>query len=234
MDSRLLTDVLSEFARTLVHPYGITEVLHDLSERATLILGVDGAGVSLEDGDRLRFVTALDERTAALEELQEQQQSGPCIDAWRSGETITIPDLSDARTGWGQFQAKAIDAGVVALAALPMCFDGEPIGALDLYTTRLHRWADEEVAVAQLLADMATSYVVNTREIERHRRTADQLRVALESRITIEQAKGVLASELGVTVDEAFHAMRRYARHHNAKLHAVAASVVNDGLRFET
>lgn len=230
VDHRLLTEALSEFARTLVGRFAVSEVLHDLSRRVVGVLELDGAGVSLHDGTRLRFVTALDERTAGLEQVQEREQLGPCVDAWRSGEVVAVQEVAHVRR-WGAYRDAAVAAGVVAVAGLPMHRDGEPIGALDLYCGGRRPWDDDDIAAARLLADVATSYVVNASELDRQRRLAEQLQAALDSRVIIEQAKGMLAADRGIGVDDAFDRLRRQARNTNATLRAVADALVNHGLR---
>jgi transcriptional regulator with GAF, ATPase, and Fis domain len=230
-DEKLLSAALSEFARTLVKRFAISDVLDDLAQRVTLVLGIAGAGVSLREGDRLRFVTAVDERTTNLERIQEREQAGPCIDAWRSGEVVTVADLRATAGAWRAYGQAARAAGIVAVAGVPMSVERTVIGALDLYDARVNEWDRDDLAAARVLADMATSYVVNASELDRQRRTTEQLQEALDSRIVIEQAKGIIAAERGVSVDEAFEVLRRHARSRNTHLRAVADAVVNLGLR---
>ena len=230
-DQQLLMHGLSEFAGTLAKGYAISDVLHDLAEQVTAVLGIDGAGVSVQDGGRLRFVTALDERSAALEGVQDAGQAGPCVDAWRSGEAVTVPDLRRESRGWDKYEQAACDAGVIAIAAIPMRCDHQSIGALGLYSTTARQWSADDLACARILADMACSYVIHASELDRQRRLNEQLREALDSRIVIEQAKGILAAERQVTVDVAFEILRRHARSHSASLRSVAEAVVNLGMR---
>jgi GAF domain-containing protein len=231
-DHQLLHEALSEFARTFVKQFAISDVLDDLAQRVTVVLGVDGAGVSLREGDRLRFATAVDERATALEQLQEQEQAGPCIDTWRTCEVVAVADLTEVSGRWGAFEEAARNAGIRAVAGIPMRVDGEALGALDLYSVDPRPWEPDDLDAARVLADMATSYVLNASELDRQRRTTEQLQEALDSRVVIEQAKGVLAVRHGVSVDEAFTLLRRHARNHNTHLRAVADAVVNLGLRL--
>ncbi len=230
-DQHLLTRTLSEFAATLVRGFAISDVLHDLAERVTVMLGVDSAGVSVQESGKLRVVAALDERSRRLQQVQERAQAGPCVDAWRSGQAVTVTDLSECASSWGTYPQQAREAGIVAIAGIPMRLAGKGIGALDLYSTRRRVWSADDLAAAHVLADMATCYVLNASELDRQRRINKQLQEALDSRVIIEQAKGVLAAELGVSVDRAFELMRRHARSHNANLRAVAKAVVHLGLR---
>jgi GAF domain-containing protein len=223
--------VLAEFARTLVGHYDIAHVLHDLTEQITSVLGISGAGVSLLDGAALRYVTALDERAEHVEQYQEEHQRGPCVEACRSGETVSVGDLRDRPGRWGGFAEFALGHGVRAVAGIPMRVNGYALGALNLYHGEARTWSDDELEVARVLAAIATSYLVNASELERQRRTAEQLQLALDSRIVIEQAKGIIAAERGTTVDEAFKVLRNHARSHGADLRGTAEAVVKFGLR---
>jgi GAF domain-containing protein len=230
-DQQLLMKALSEFAGTLAKGFTVSDVLHDLADQVTVVLGIDGAGVSVQDGDRLQFVTALDERSAALEGIQDADQAGPCVDAWRSGETVAVSDLRRSSHGWDRYERAARKVGVVAIAGIPMKYDNQRIGALDLYSTSPREWSDDDLESARILADIATSYVVHASELDRQRRLIEQLREALDSRIVIEQAKGILSAERQISVDAAFELLRRHARSNAASLRSVAEAVVRLGLR---
>jgi GAF domain-containing protein len=227
----LLVGALSDFARTLVRRFDISDVLYELTTRVTTVLELTSAGVSLVLDGRLRFVTALDETTASLERVQEEEQAGPCIEAYRSGEPVLVSKLKEVDDRWPAFARQARKIGFEAVAGIPMRLDGESLGAVDLYHTDARDWSSDDVRVARVLADMATSYVVNASELERQQRTAEQLQLALESRVIIEQAKGILAAERRVSVDQAFELLRRHARSHNADLRTTAEAVVHLGLR---
>ena len=226
-----LTYAVSKFARTLACCSAVSEVLNDLAERVTAVLGVAGAGVSVLEAGQVRFAAASDERCAVLEQVQEAEQAGPGVDACSAGATVTVVGLAGARPGWGAYQRAAQDAGIAAVAAVPMCRDGQNVGAVDLYSAGRRDWSAADLGAAAILADMATCYLVHARELDQQSRLIGQLREALDSRIVIEQAKGVLAAERHISVEEAFEVLRRHARSHSASLHSVAEAVVNLGLR---
>ena len=230
-DQELLTDALSEFARTLARGSAISEVLTDLAERVTAVLGIAGAGVSVLESGQFRFVAASDEHSADLERVQEAAQAGPCVDACLTGKIVTAAGLPDISPGWDAYQQAARDAGIVAVASVPMCHNGESIGTVDLYSASQREWSAGDLRAAGILADMATGYLVQAWELDRQCRVNEQLREALDSRIVIEQAKGVLAAERRISVDEAFEVLRRHARSHSASLRSVAEAVVTLGLR---
>ena len=231
-DQRQLFQALSDFAHTLVLRYAIADVLFRLTDHVTAVLDVAGSGVSLGDDDgHLRFITASTEIVTELERIQELAQHGACVEAYQSGVAVQSNDLT-VETRWSELVPDALRLGFRAAAAIPMRLGDDTIGSLNIYDVRTRDWQDDDLQAAQLLADMAVSYVANASELERSERVRQQLQQALDSRVVIEQAKGMVAAEQGVGVDEAFKRLREHARARNATLHDVAAAVVNLGLRI--
>ena len=105
------------------------------------------------------------------------------------------------------------------------------VGALNLYSTSVRPWTERDLAAATVMADMATAYLINASVYDKQKRLAEQLPQALDSRVVIEQAKGVLANEHDISVDEAFERIRKHARAHGATVQTVAEAVVDVGLR---
>jgi GAF domain-containing protein len=230
-DQQLFVVALSEFAHTLVGDYAVSDVLHDLAIKVTDVFSITGAGVSLAANGSIRFVTAIDELTTQIEMLQEETQEGPCVDAYHTGTPVVVGDLRQIPGRWPKLGSLALELGVVSVVGIPMRLNGTRLGALNMYTAGPRDWIPEDVAAAQVLANMATSYVAHASELERQRRTTEQLEEALQSRIVIEQAKGMLSAERKIPVDDAFKVLREHARSHNASLHAVAEAIVTLGLR---
>jgi GAF domain-containing protein len=231
-DSELLMEALSEFAHTLANQFEVSEVLYQLAEHVVAILDVAGTGVSLVDEeDRLRPVTGINELTSLLEAREEQFQEGPCVDAFRDRRIVAVPDLDDVDGSWPRWTVEARLRGVRAVLGVPLRVRDGALGAMNIYSTEPRAWSDSDVRAAQVLSDIAASYVVNASELEHSRRTTEQLREALESRIIIEQAKGMLATELGISIDKAFVVLRDHARRNSASMRSVAHAVVNLGLR---
>jgi GAF domain-containing protein len=227
----LLMDTLAGFARTLAQGYEIADVLHDLTERIKAMLDLTGAGVNLWKGGRITFVTSDNESVASLERVQEQHQQGPCVEAARTGRTLAVGDIGHEIEHWPAYAAHAQTVGIVAIAGIPMRLDGSTIGAVNLYDGSPRTWIEEDLRVAQVLSDIATSYVINASRLDHQRRTAEQLQRALDSRIIIEQAKGIISAHREVSIDEAFKLLRKHANDHHASLHATADAVVKLGLR---
>lgn len=218
------------FARALVTDYTVTELLDQFCHDVVAVLGVDGAGIMLEDeaGD-LRFLSASDETIRAIESLQIEMGEGPCLRAYQTGEICLVPDLKNDET-FPSFAPRALEFGMASVQSFPLCVDGLCIGALNLYSGTTTPLEDAAVEAGRLLADVATTYIMNCRNLAESHRLAGQLQRALDSRVVIEQAKGKLSQQRGVTVVEAFEIIRRFARSNGRKLHEVAAEVVEGGL----
>ena len=229
----LVFEALSDIPRVLVEKDNVIDVLHDMVERSAKVVGVAGAGVSLLESDVPAFATAVDESIVTIERAQEKARRGPCIDAHRGGEPVVVADLAAFAERWPEVVAAATEVGVHATAAIPMRLDGTAVGVLDLYDTEAREWSEEDLRAARWLADMATANVLLNSRLRSAENLAAQLQHALDSRVIIEQAKGMLAADWEVSPDEAFDLLRRHSRDRNLSVHEVATAVVRVGLRFE-
>jgi GAF domain-containing protein len=230
-DPPLFLQTRSRFAVVLPARYDLEAALTELTESLTAVLHLSGAGVTMSEGGQLRFVTAVSEASGDLERNQEQEQAGPCRDAFDTGEVVRVSDVRQEAARWPEFAATAARLGVAGVAGIPMRLADEIIGALNLYATESRQWSDEDIAVAGVLADVATSYVVNASKLRQQEQLSEQLQEALESRVVIEQAKGITAEQNAITVDHAYQLMRRHARNNNASLRLVAEAIVAVGLQ---
>ena len=142
-------------------------------------------------------------------------QAGPCRDAYDTGEVVRVTDVRQESTRWPDFSDTAIRVGVAGVAGIPMRLAGETIGALNIDAAEPREWSDEDIAVAVVLADVATSYVINASKLRQQEQLSEQLQGALESRVVIEQAKGITAQQNSVSIDQAYQRMRGHARSNN-------------------
>ena len=227
-DRDTILDSLRRFAAVLTGGYGIGDVLHNLTEEMTQVLNLTGAGVTLVHDGRQRFVTAAIEAIADLERVQENFQQGPCIDAVATALPVAVPDIAgrDISQRWPDYISAAKATGIRAVAGIPMQADAEAIGAVNLYDNQPRAWAADDLRTAGVFADIATGYLVHASAAQQQQRTADQLQQALNTRLIIEQAKGVLATKRAISVDDAFSRLRKYARDHRERIHDVARGVV--------
>jgi GAF domain-containing protein len=231
-DHVALNRTLVEFTQTLLARYDIGHVLYRLTDHTTEILGVAGAGVSLAEPDgSLRFVTATDDAASRIEDHQVRSRQGPCHEAYRTAQQVLVGDL-DSEGRWPDYVEVARKVGFESVAGLPLRVEDRAVGALNVYHTEPHDWPPDDVTTAQILADMAAGYILNVRELEETRRLADQLQSALDSRIVIEQAKGIIAARSDVDINDAFQTLRTYARTRRRRIHDVARHVIEGKLEL--
>jgi GAF domain-containing protein len=232
-DQSLLVRTLSRFAAILPARYDLQEALIELTESVTAVLGLCGTWVTLADDGQLHLLTGVSRASAELERDHAQLHPFPCPcrDAYSTGELIRVTDVQAESTRWPEFSASAARLPVAGVAAIPMRLADHVIGALNLYSPEPREWSDEDIAVAGVLADVATSYVVNASKLRQQEQLSEQLQEALDSRVVIEQAKGITATQRGVPVEKAYQLMRSHARNNNASLRAVAEAIVDVGLK---
>ena len=234
VDHVALTYLLIDLAGQLVGDYDVGKMLHDLCVRSTDVLPILGAGVMLQDGDgHLRFVAASDETVGTIETLQVQLGEGPCLVAFSTGEQVVATDLLAAGQAFPTFAERAVQHGLQAVHSFPMRLGETHVGALNVYHADPSPFSEEDRAAAQALADVATTAIINVRALEHSSRLVGQLQHALDSRIAVEQAKGVLSERLGVPVGEAFEVMRRHARSNGRRLQQVAREVLDGQLDLD-
>lgn len=226
-----LARVFVELADTLVDEFDVVDLLQMLTERCVELLAADASGLMLADQrGELRLMAVTAERARVLELFELQIDEGPCRDCFATGLAITNVDLTEAYQRWPVFTPAAVEAGFGATHALPMRLRGQVIGALNLFTDGVAPLDDDEIAVGQAMADVATIGLLHERTLHEQTVLSQQLQTALHSRVLIEQAKGVLAARAGITVSEAFTRMRTHARRNHVTLTAVASGVVDGSL----
>jgi GAF domain-containing protein len=232
-DQSLLLETLSRFAVVLPARYDLQEALSELTESVTAVLGLCGTWVTMADDGQLRLLTGASEAAGELERDHAQLHpfACPCRDAYTTGEVVRVSDVRKESTRWPEFSAAATRLPIAGVAAIPMRLAEQIIGSLNLYSPEPREWADGDIEVARMLADVATSYIVNASKLRQQAQLSEQLQQALESRVVIEQAKGIIAQQNSVTIDEAYQRIRRHARTNNASLRAVAEAIVSVGLR---
>ena len=230
-DHDLFVETSAGFSERLLSHYEIDEVLLDLGDRLTRLLSLAGSGVTLGMAGQLHAVTAVPPEVAPLEHYQEREQEGPCVEAYRSGKMTAVADLQREER-WPGYRRVADGLGMRAVVGVPMRLGDQTVGALNMYHHDVREWSQEDLGAARVLANMATAYLINASSLAKQAQLSQQLQQALDSRVVIEQAKGILAEAHGITVEVAFDRLRRYARARSAKVQQVARAVVDLGLRL--
>lgn len=234
VDEIALRVAFAEYADALLRRYDVGEVLYRLADQVVAVLQIDGAGVSLGvSADQLKVVSATGEAVTRIEDAQVHTQQGPCYQAYADGRAVTCRDLEDDDR-WIEYRRTALDQDFRAVAGIPMPVgeDCARIGALNLYAAAPRQWTDDDLEVAQLLANVASGYIINSRHLDEQRTLAQQLQHALDSRVVIEQAKGVLAGRHGIDVAEAFDRLRRHSRDNQTRIHDEAQQVIDGDLQL--
>jgi diguanylate cyclase (GGDEF)-like protein len=158
---RLLSEVLREFARTMVTDFPIQRILDHLVQRIVEVLPITGAGVTLiTSGAGPSYVAASDERALRLEQLQTELEDGPGRATYRTGRAMAAPDLR-TEDRFGSFAARALDLGLAAVFAFPLRHDTHQLGTLDLYRDTPGPVDGATMDAAQTLADVAAAYIIN-------------------------------------------------------------------------
>ncbi len=222
-----VTATLIRLADSLVEDFDLVDVLDQLARDCVRLLGVTAAGLLLAAPiGELHGMAASSEQTRLLELFQLQREQGPCLDCYRGGEPVSCADLSIESHRWPLFARAALDSGYRSVHALPLRLRQQILGALNLFGDRPGVLGEPAARLGQALADMATITILHERALRESELVAAQLQTALISRVVIEQAKGVLAERGGLTMHDAFQALRKYARDRNLRLHAVAQGIV--------
>lgn len=227
MDTERLATTFVELADSLVDDYDVIDLLHLLTERCVELLRVDAAGILIGDQRRrLHLAASSDEQVRLIELFELQTDEGPCLDCYLEGEPTRADRLSSGSHRWPRFAAAAASASFETVHALPLRWRDHTIGALNLFWAQAADVVDDDLRLAQALADVSTIAILQERSTRSHEALAAQLQTALNSRIIIEQAKGVLAERDDLDMSSAFERMRRAARSANRRLSDVAGDVV--------
>jgi transcriptional regulator with GAF, ATPase, and Fis domain len=225
-----IAETFVELADTLVADFDVIEFLQLVSTRCVELVDVAATGVMLADpGGALMAMAASDERARLLELFEMQNDEGPCRDCYQHSDAVVNIDLAAAASAgrWPHFAPRAIEEGFRWANALPLRLRDQVIGALNLFDPAAGGLSADQLRLAQALADAATIGILQQRSVRQSEVVARQLQVALTSRIVIEQAKGVLAERLQISVDTAFAILREGARSRNMLLSDVAREVTS-------
>lgn len=223
-----LANAFVGLADTLVADYDVIELAQQLIDSTMALLPITAAGILLGDPDGgLHVFASSSEQTRLLELLQVEADVGPCLEAYRTEHLVLVEHLAAEAARWPAFAERAAEYGFRSVVALPLRLRGERVGALNLFRAETGPMATADVAVGQALADVATIGILHQRILTRSELVTQQLQTALNTRLVIEQAKGVLAERGAIDMDRAFNLLRGYARKTNRRLAELAREVVD-------
>jgi len=228
-----LIETFVTLADTLVVGYDMVDMLHTLVENSAELLDASAAGILLADADgELEVVASTNERSHLVELMQLRVGGGPCFECVKTGKAIAVHDIDQVGPRWPQFRTAALEQGFVSLQAVPLRLRTTTIGSLNLFWDRQQTLDQRDVEITQALADVATISILQERAIRENDVARQQLQRALDSRVLIEQAKGVVAHTRNTSMDDAFDLIRSYARSNQVGLGDVARQIVGRSLEL--
>jgi GAF domain-containing protein len=222
---------LNELGRLRFGEMRVEDAMHQIVQTTHAIFSVDGAGLMLADVDHHLLNAAVsDDRMRHLEEIQIRHQQGPCISAFEEKELVRAEDLKrDDR--WPEFSPHAIARGVGAVLASPIPYNQDAVGVVAVLSEQSRPWSAEAELGLLAFTDLAALLIATMLMGEQQTALAVQLQGALNSRAIIEQAKGVLIGQQGLSARDAYTQLRAQARAERRKLAAIAAEVVESAVR---
>jgi GAF domain-containing protein len=222
---------LDELGKLRFGDMRVEEAMHQIVQTTHAIFNVDGAGLMLADIDHhLRNAAVSDERMRHLEELQIRHQEGPCIDAFEDKELVRAEDLTQEQR-WPSFRKHAVARGIGAVLASPIPYNQDAVGVVVVASEDRHPWSAEAELALLAFTDLAALLIASMLMGEQQTELAAQLQSALNTRAIIEQAKGVLIGQQGITAHAAYAQLRAQARAERRKLAIVSAEVVRNAIR---
>ncbi len=229
----LLAETFVILADSMVAGYDVVDLLQTLVERCAVLFDAADAGIILanESGD-LEVIASTSERSHLIELMQLRADEGPCVEAYATGKVVSVGALADVASRWPAFATRAGELGYASVHSMPLRLRTETIGALNLFRESPGELSPQDAAAAQAMADVATIGILQERAFREADLARSQLRHALESRVVIEQAKGVVAHTGNVDMDEAFRLIRAHARANGELLDSVARAVIERRLQL--
>lgn len=223
----LLLETFVTLADSLVVGFDTLDLLQVLVEKCTTLFDAADAGIILANvhGD-LEVISSTSERSRLIGLLQLGIDEGPCVEAYRTSAVVSVVDLAEMESRWPRFAEAARESGYASVHAIPLRLRGTALGSLNLFRETPGRLNESDAVAAQALSDVATISILQERALRETDLARDQLQRALDSRVVIEQAKGVVSYTHDLDMDESFRRIRDYARSNQLRLSDVARAVV--------
>jgi GAF domain-containing protein len=204
----------------------VTQLLEEVARLAAAVVAPRAScGITLDMDHLPLTVVNSDARAAHLDEVQYGEDDGPCLESMRTGEVIVVSDVATEQR-WGQYPAHAFGYGVRSSLSLPLVVNGEPRGALNLYSGAKDAFGAGPQRKAEIFALQASTVLTVALRQAQQTELTDQLREALTIRAGIDQALGILMAQRGCDRDVAFEILRTASQHQNRKLRDVASDMV--------
>lgn len=226
-----INEAFVKVAGTLMDQYDVVDLLSALVEECTDLLDIQAGGLLIANNlGELELIASTSEEAEFVEVMQLAAGAGPCVDCFHTGEQVSVDNIDASGDRWPEFRKAAMRKGFQAIHATPMRIRGKIIGSLNLLGTTPRHLSDRDAKLAQALADVAVIGILQERSLRDVNFVNEQLQLALDTRILVEQAKGVLAQMEKLDMDAAFTVLRAYSRANGISLRITAQNVINRSL----
>lgn len=227
-------EALTELSRFFVGDRSVQDTLHRVSELAERALpSATMTGITMLVDEKPTTAVFTDPLSPEIDEAQYTSGRGPCLDAFRTQQVLTIT-CTENEGRWPEFAAVAAKHGILSTMSLPMVAAGRGVGAMNFYARTDNAFGEREVEVGLKFAEQAAIVLANADAYWTAHSLSENLNEAMQSRAVIEQAKGILMAQSGLNADEAFDLLRRASQRENRKLRDVAIDIVERTQRTRT
>ena len=222
---------MSDLTQLFVADGTVHDVLVRVAQMSTAALPVTRfAAITMVVEGTLTTGVFTDPVASQIEQVQFDSGEGPCVDAYRSGEIRVIESTADERR-WPDFCSACVRYGIGSTLSIPMTVETHTTGALNLYSREERAFDCSSVETASVFAAQAAILLASAEVSRAALARAAQLQQAMESRSSIEQAKGIVIATTRCTPDEAFAVLVTQSQKENRKLHDIAREIVEHASR---
>ncbi len=231
MTPRTPADTLAQATAALLDDHDVTDLLFRIVRDAAEFTSARSSGLLVRaPGGELELLSATSHAAAELELFQDQVSEGPCLDVLASARPLSVVGADSIAERWPTVGPAIVEAGYRSVHAFPLVWHGRPLGGLNLFGDEARALDDEETVTARSFADMATLVIAQPERLDQGvvmRRLTD----ALEGRVVVERAKGVLFHQLGIDMEGAYDALVERSAREGTSLSATARDVVEAAQR---
>lgn len=229
-----INEAFVKVADTLMNSYDVVDLLATLVDECVDLLDIEAGGLLIaDDAGDLQLIASSSEDAEFVEVMQLAAGAGPCVECYETGESLSVGDIGTAEK-WPEFREEALQRGFLSVHAVPMRVRGELIGAMNLLGAQKGEMSERDARLAQALADVSVIGILQERSLREPRMIKDQVQFALDTRVVVEQAKGVLAQKRSVGMNEAFQMLRGHARENKMPLRSVAEKVIDRSIDVDS
>jgi transcriptional regulator with GAF, ATPase, and Fis domain len=221
------SEAFAAASAAMVRGDNAASTVHVLAADCISLLRAHTAGILIRTADDdLELLAATSHQATELELHQANNGSGPCFDAIKTGYAVAAAD-DEIQTRWPRFAVAMQKTGLCAVHAVPLRWHTRVLGGLNLFWTEPVWLNDEQAATAQAFGDICSLALMQAPAVPEAGQLDERLRAALESRVVIERAKGVLSQDEGLDMASAFQRLVQLSEAAQVPLTDTATMIVN-------